>query len=473
VPAPQTYRVVDDHGNASEIDEGHLASALSQGFKIENAGEQADRLSHDVKEETYGGIGGTVKAFGANALSGATLGLSDAAIAGLGGGDELSALREIHPYAAGAGQIAGALAPALLGDEAGLLNLTPGGMTSRIGARIAESGGGRVAGIVKAGAFEGAAQNAGAYVSDVALGDRDISAEGFMGAMGKGALYGGVASGALSVASHGLIAARKLFPVEDLTPAGVARARLGAKQAVNDSVETSGGLERVGQDAVVKTDRETQQFIQDLEQERAAALGRAAETRTAQEAAVAPPAPGDPIAAPGEPITAPGESVPPATPETPAPPAAPAPKTARELIGSWREKYPHGACRSTPQPHRSRQQHVRVGARFRSEDARGRDDQGLFRRTARSSEHRRSRRDARRAQGRPAGRSTGCRRCEHQAYLDATAQARERLGSGPELMARATYAGRKAAARAMDDVYAAYAAGQPIVDIRAAATSKR
>ena len=59
---------------------------------------------------------------------------------------------------------------------------------------------------------KGAQGTAGAYVSDVALGRRDLTPDGFTGAMGKGAFYGGVAGGgAVSRPPSGLNAAAGCF----------------------------------------------------------------------------------------------------------------------------------------------------------------------------------------------------------------------------------------------------------------------
>jgi hypothetical protein len=60
----------------------------------------------------------------------------------------------------------------------------------------------------------------------------------------------------------------------------------------------------------------------------------------------------------------------------------------------------------------------------------------------------------------------------HEAYLTATPGAVDVSASGTEAMARSMYAGRKAAAQALDDVYTAYRAGMPIADIQIAATKK-
>lgn len=447
--------LVDDHGRTITAPADQAGSLVAQGWRSEQAGDAAQRVSDEARHETYGGVVGGAAAFGAGALSGASLGLSDLALSGLGYGDDVQALRDEHPYAAGAGQLAGALAPALLGDEAGLANFTPAGFASRIGARIAEGTPG-VLGTAAAGAFEGAAQNAGAYVSDVALGNRDLSAEGFLGAMGKGALYGGVAGGALSVASNGLIAARRLLPAADYTPEGVAAAKFGAQRSIGDSIDTSNGLERAGQQAVVKTDRETQQFITDLEQERSAALGRAAQTRTAEEGALAGP-PVDPV-----------------TGETTLPQAQP-PKDPRELMAAWRDKHPEGAVDFDAATAASRRQRLSDWAKdFEAKTPEDATIKAYFSepmdpmRTAPGD--RVGLGDTPKAVQQVARKAAAD--ASHHAYLEATAQGANVAKSGAELMARATYAGRKAAASAMDDVYAAYAAGKPIVDIRAAATAK-
>ena len=88
---------------------------------------------------------------------------------------------------------------------------------------------------VAAGVVEGAGGNAGMYLSDVALGRRDLSAEGFVGAMGEGALYGGVASGALLGIEKGLVSARSLFA----RATGSARAAAAAESRVVREVATS------------------------------------------------------------------------------------------------------------------------------------------------------------------------------------------------------------------------------------------
>lgn len=446
------------------------ATLVDSGWQPESDTQRQERESQARVEERNSGIQGAARASIIGGLRGLSLGASDVALRGIGGEDYARTAREandVHPYLTAGSQIAGAVLPSLVGDVEGLGALaeyTPAGITSNIGSKIAGLGEGgnvlaRIGATAGAGAFEGAAQSAGGYISDVALGDRDLSAEGFLGAMGKGALYGGVAGGALSTASNGLIAARRLFPAAELTPEAATAARFGAQRAVADSVDTSAGLEAAGKQAVTQTDRETQQFIQDLERERAVALEQAAKARTAEESAIKKSSETLSDLAPGP------------TSDEPVVP----PKSARELMASWREKYPQGAVEYDAANAASRRQRLSDWAR--DFEAKTPEDATIKAYFSEPQDPMRTLPGERAGLGdTPKAVQAVARQAaaeaSHAAYLEATAQAANVSGSGAELMARATYAGRRAAARAMDDVYAAYAAGKPIVDIRAAATQK-
>jgi hypothetical protein len=529
-----------ENGKPIEVPIEEAGSYIAQGATPESDQEQLER---NVREERIASAPGRFVSGSLAAARGLTLGLSDVAGRAIGGKTYekfASSAEEAHPGISTAGQIGGAIIPAFFGDEAGLLNLTPAGFATRIGARIAEGSSGRVLGAAAAGAFEGAAQNAGSYVSDVALGNRDLSAEGFLGAMGQGALYGGVAGGALSVASNGLVAARRLFPLAESTPEAVAAAKNTAQRALSDSVETSKSLEHAGTEAATKIDRETQQFIADLEQERGAALAQAAKARTAEEAAapgaatsdmsgqleqsqatrarvadrtasireqlkaplsetelaqarlqgetpageaprpVGEPAPiGEPAPTPtGEPTPTPspaGEPPPAAAPEPAPMPTTPS-KSAAELMKAWREKFPEGAVQYDAANAAARRQRLSEWAKgFEATTPEDETIKAYFSepmdpmRTA-PGDRLGGTSDVPKAVQQVARNAAAD--ASHQAYLAATADAANVSKSGAELMARATYAGRKAAAQAMDDVYAAYKAGQPIIDIRAAATKK-
>ena len=77
-----------------------------------------------------------------------------------------------------------------------------------MGERIAQVGEGasawrKIGGAREGRGSRGAAQTGGQYLSSVALGDRDPSAEAFMAEAGKGALLGGAIGGGLGAAEQG------------------------------------------------------------------------------------------------------------------------------------------------------------------------------------------------------------------------------------------------------------------------------
>lgn len=454
--------VTGSDGSVIAVPRSQLGTFVQRGFTPETAEARATRIGEGQRESDISGV----ESFGQGAGRGISLGATDV-LQRLGGGDEaaqyLRTAEAAHPGLSTAGVIAGTLAPALLGDEAGLLNLTPAGFTSKIGSKIVGLGEGasaaaRIGATAGAGAFEGAAQDAGGYISDVALGNRDLSVDGFLASMGRGALYGGVSGGALSVASHGLIAARKLFPIEDATAESVARAEAEARSTVKDSVDTSKALETTASNKVSQVDRETEQFITDLEQERKAALEQAAKVRTTEETALKP----SPIeyrrVSDGEPVA----------PE-PTPPA----KSPAELMKAWRDKYPEGAVTLDSATAAARKQRLRDWAE--GFEAKTPEDETIKAYFSEPQDPMRTGErvgnvDAPKAVQQVANKAAAD--AAHQAYAETTASAANVSKSGDELMARATYASRRAAARALDDVYTAYAAGQPIVDIRAAVSKK-
>lgn len=181
---------------------------------------QAARTAR-LERQHADGILNKAKAVGEGFVSGATFGLADPLLE-----DEATAARrELLSTWRGAGEIAGMIAPAFATGGAGLgaggirgagglaratLRYTPAGLTARLGGRIAQGGGAKA--LVAAGAAEGAIGNAGYYLSDVALGKRDLSAEGFVGAMGEGALWGSAGGGAAHLVERGLVRARSMFP---------------------------------------------------------------------------------------------------------------------------------------------------------------------------------------------------------------------------------------------------------------------
>lgn len=224
-------------GAVVEIDAASVDAALAQRDSTGAPVFQLDTPELEARRErrsTYGGRG--LETAATSALSGATIGLSDVAIGGLGGGDYLSGLREMNPEAAALGELGGAVAPVLLAGPLGL-EATAGrgvvrgavgalGLPTRALAGLSEAAGGAVArGVAGAeaglgrrllgralgtgveGAIEGGVGEAGRILSERAIGDGnpDLTAETVLARIGSGALLGGAAGGIMGSAG-GLLA---------------------------------------------------------------------------------------------------------------------------------------------------------------------------------------------------------------------------------------------------------------------------
>src|SRR4051812_27161913 len=164
---------------------------------------------------TDNGVLGSIGATVSGALSGATLGASDWVLKGVldkGQFEQLAQDRADNPILAGTAQAAGMMLPALVSGGAA----TPAGALGRLAAEGIETGratGGAlgVAQQLGAAGAEGAIANAGIYLSDVALGDRNLTAEGMNGALGTGLLFGAAGVPVAHGIEAGTIAARRMF----------------------------------------------------------------------------------------------------------------------------------------------------------------------------------------------------------------------------------------------------------------------
>lgn len=239
-------------GNLVSVPDDQVAIWQSRGYApvgdAERAGEEAGAAVLDDFRNPVG-------AFVGSAVSGATLGLSDYLL-----GDRTTELeREASPYLSTAGQIAGAVVPSLLTGgsaavgtgakaAAGIAKYTPAGAVANLGAKVTAMGaqGGRIAkvGAMAAGAgIEGSLQMAGQYMAETAIQDKPLTAEGFMGAMGKGALFGAGIGGAMGIVAQGASSARKLFAKSEVTEEAARRASAEAAQRVTKA--TAAGDEGV------------------------------------------------------------------------------------------------------------------------------------------------------------------------------------------------------------------------------------
>lgn len=238
-----SVNLISPEGKTVSVPDDQVAGALAQGFKPEGIDQAVSRATSEQREAQFSGIDDKIATVGTRALGSATVGLSDAVLSELGYGEELKALAEANPISAGVGTVVGAVAPSIIPG----LGFLPAGQAAKLGGAVTKLGAssGKIAKAAYAtagAATEGAIQNAGSYITDVALGDRELSADGFMGAMGKGALFGGVAGAALSTASGAMTAARRLFPKAEMTAATVQRAEREAIDEVAASLDDTAAL---------------------------------------------------------------------------------------------------------------------------------------------------------------------------------------------------------------------------------------
>jgi len=248
----ETVNVRTPEGDTLAIPASAVDYAREQGFTVEDSAMEAERIAREVREERYSGAGNTITAGMLGLARGATLGLSDVVLTA--GDDamaeELRGLKEANPTLSTVTEVAGAVLPAFASGGAStasrILGATPAGMAARAeraltGAGAASGFVGKTAYAAAGGAVEGALAGAGSYLSSVALDNADLSAEAFMGAMGKGAMWGGGIGAGTAAAERGFVAARRLFPSSEVTRESVVAAEEGVNQAVGEAL--SGGDE--------------------------------------------------------------------------------------------------------------------------------------------------------------------------------------------------------------------------------------
>ena len=175
-----------------------------------------EQLEKAKREEKYGGTLSQIGAATTGALSGATVGLSDVAIAGLvpGGREALQAYEELYPELRTGGELVGGIASAFVpagaigaaakgakaATEAGMLAKTAravtypmravSGMGVEIAERAAAQGIGRAGQLARAGLAEGAAIGLGSGLGHAAI-DNKLSGEKLAISVAGGALTGG------------------------------------------------------------------------------------------------------------------------------------------------------------------------------------------------------------------------------------------------------------------------------------------
>lgn len=230
------------YGEVGTLPAAELAEALKSGYMIDTPKEQLARFN----EEKYSTGSEMAKAALEGGARGLTVGLSDVALKALGADAEAMRLRrEINPVTAGVGEVAGMLAPAVLSGGASLLGegaaatglkaiakaspmelVTSAGrgvegiaakaLATTEASGIAARALAKVAPKMAGSAVEGALFGGGNFLSEVALGDQEATAENLLANVGLGAALGagaGALVGGVELASpmmqKGLSAARE------------------------------------------------------------------------------------------------------------------------------------------------------------------------------------------------------------------------------------------------------------------------
>jgi predicted lipid-binding transport protein (Tim44 family) len=126
-------------GEVINVPEGEVGHAVIQGYQPVSLQEAAQTTAAAAPSDQSGIVGG-INSLATGALSGLTLGASDVALAGLldpGQLERLSSARSQHGTLGTAGQIAGAIAPSLLGAAPGsLLARSPPGSRAESAAAL-------------------------------------------------------------------------------------------------------------------------------------------------------------------------------------------------------------------------------------------------------------------------------------------------------------------------------------------------
>jgi cell division septum initiation protein DivIVA len=148
----------------------------------------ARALGHSLRQSENSGVAAGGRAFVGGLASGASAGLLSPFA------DE----QEFNAIAAGAGNLIGAVAPALVGDEAGLAGLArylPSSLAARAGAGVAGRLGGGIAARIAGGATEGGLFGVGQGVHELATSRSPLTAESIASTLSSNVMLGGTVGG--------------------------------------------------------------------------------------------------------------------------------------------------------------------------------------------------------------------------------------------------------------------------------------
>lgn len=225
--ADEKVRVVRGDNRTGYVERGNVAAALAQGWTIGTEGEAAAK---QLRREASGVVGTTVGGVEAVAR-GASMGISDAVLAGLGADEEAMQARQEALGGIGTGlEVGGALAATAFtggGSAAAQAGIRGGGVAARLAggaarltaapSRIAAragtaveraivgqaeaSAGRRIVGQAAGEAIDGALGGLGGAVSENVLHDKELTAEALLGGALAGAAFGGGVGGAVGAGS--------------------------------------------------------------------------------------------------------------------------------------------------------------------------------------------------------------------------------------------------------------------------------
>ena len=204
-----TITLVDERGHEGEYTPEQAELMFQQRAQL-SSGESAqqERRQQNLENE-YGDTSEKIRAFGEGALSAATLGGYDVAQAALGNEDGIRARAEMHPGTRTAGEVVGAVGSALVGGGAGVVSkvasYSPASLAFRGATKLGAKAGGGAKSALAVGAIEGAAQGAGAAVSNLAISDVPLTVESVVSEVGLNVLLGGGFGAAGGLAGYGLI----------------------------------------------------------------------------------------------------------------------------------------------------------------------------------------------------------------------------------------------------------------------------
>lgn len=210
---------------------------------------------HAIRESQNSGAAAGARALVGGTVSGVSAGLLSPFA------DE----QEFHPIASGVGNALGVIAPALLGDEAGLAGALPSSAISRAGAAVGDRLGGGILARGVAGTAEGALYGAGQGTGELLRSDDPLTWERATSALSSNMLFAGGLGGGLGLVGgaleRGLARAGRI--VEDGAAAHAAHEAVAPDLAALDAkglraAETTelAGIEagRVGQRQELATD---------------------------------------------------------------------------------------------------------------------------------------------------------------------------------------------------------------------------